>query len=286
MNFEVRNSPREGIWLNNAHNNVFSHLVTHSNHYSGITNYMSNNNRYEYIVTYDNFDTHNEWGKPGDDADGISIHTGDSNVIYRMISFGNSDDGIDAWRSTNTVIDSSISFNNGRGTHGNGNGFKGGGNYEDNHTLITNSISFGNRNHGFDYNSGRFVSFVNNTAFGNGGYEFVAGNTTTLTNNIAQGGPLSVGSAHAVSNSWNLGISDVMFITTNRFDGNFLSLQPGSPAINAGAPTGSGAGGRTPDLGALELGKSISDLVAPVDVVALVEAGEFIGTASSLAMGR
>jgi len=246
---------------------------------------MSNNNRYEYIVTYDNYDIYNEWGKPGDDADGISIHTGDSNVVYRVISFANSDDGIDAWRSTNTIIDSSVSFDNGRGSHGNGNGFKGGGNFENNHTTIINSIAFGNRKNGFDYNSGRYVSFINNTAFANGAYEFVASDTTTLTNNIAQGGPLSVGSAHATANSWNLGIGDAMFITTNRLDDKFLSLKSSSPAIGTGTPTSFNPPGQTPDLGALKLGAFISDLVGPVDLAILVDVSASIGS-QSLAVAR
>lgn len=277
MNFEVRNSPREGIWISNSHDNVFRNLITHGNHYSGITNSMSNRNRFEYIVTYDNFDRFNPWGRPGDDADGISIHTGDGNVVYRVVAFFNSDDGIDAWRSTNTVIDSSISFANGRGSHGNGNGIKAGGNFEANRTIVRNSLSFDNRSHGFDHNSGRFVTFVNNTSIGNGGYDFVADATTTLHNNLAAGGRLSIGSATASHNNWNLGIGNAQFVSVNRDDPAFLSLASTSPAIDAGRDVGLPFTGSAPDLGALAFGERHGQLIAPMDLAGIVARSGVLG---------
>lgn len=270
MNFEVRNSPREGIWLNNAHDNVFSHLITHGNHYSGITNYMSNRNRFEYIVTYDNYDRYNPGGRPGDDADGISIHTGDSNVVYRTVSFNNSDDGIDAWRSTNTIIDSCISFANGRGTYGNGNGIKGGGNYEANHTLVRNTLAFGNRSNGFDYNSGQHVVFVNNTAADNGGNDYVADSSTVLYNNVSVGGRLSIWGAASAANTWDLLIEDAAFLSIDPAHPGFLSLASDSPAIDVGRDVGLSYTGAAPDVGALEFGRRYADLIWPLDLTSVV----------------
>lgn len=263
LNFEVRNSPREGIWINNAHDNVFQNIVTHGNHYSGIYNYMSDRNRFEYIVTYDNFDVLNPGGKPGDDADGISIHSGDSNVVYRVTAFNNSDDGIDAWMSTNTLIDSSVSFGNGRGSHGNGNGIKAGGNNVDNRNVVRNTLSYGNRSGGFTQNGGRNVTFLNNTSFDNGGNDFVGDGSTTLYNNLAGGGRLSIGSARAENNSWNLGISNAQFLSTDSGEETFLSLASGSPAIDAGRDVGLPYSGSAPDLGALEFGTTRVSLGMP-----------------------
>lgn len=259
VNLEVRNGPQQGIFVRNANDNLFHGIVTHGNNGSGIQNYSGNRNRYEYIVTYDNFDTVTSNGKIGDDADGIGISSGDSNVISHVISYYNSDDGIDAWRSTNTLIEYSISYDNGRGAHGNGNGFKLGGNSEANYTVARFNIAFGNKATGFSQNTGRYVTLYNNTAFDNAAYSFDVGNTVTLRNNIAIGGRLNViGGADSRSNSWDLGISDPRFVSTDRNSDGFLALRADSPAVGAGTDVGLPFGGRAPDLGAVQYGATLA----------------------------
>jgi hypothetical protein len=267
VGFDVRNGPVEGIFVNNAHDNVFRDIVSHGHHYSGITNYQSSRNLYERIVVYDNFDEFNPRGLIGDDADGISLSSGDANVLRYVVAFANSDDGIDAWKSTNTLIEHAIVFDNGRGPYGNGNGIKSGGASSANRTIVRHSIAFDNLAHGFDDNSGQYVSYFHNTAFGNGGYAFVAGPTTTLRNNLAVTGVAGLWGADSAYNSWDLGITSFGLVTTDRHDAEFLSLTSGSAAVDAGVDVGLGYAGAAPDLGALEYGTAFADALAPVRAV-------------------
>lgn len=262
VNFEVQNSPQAGIFVRNANDNLFHGLVTHGHNGSGVQNYSGNRNVYENLLTYDNMDTVTTNGKIGEDADGIGISAGDSNVIRRVISYNNSDDGIDAWRSTNTLIEYSVSFDNGRGANGNGNGFKLGGANEQNNTVARFNIAFNNKATGFSQNSGRNITLYNNTAYANAGPQYDVGSTVKLRNNVAIGGRNGVISgADSASNSWDLGITDLRLLSTDRNSPDFLALRTGSPAIDAGRDVGLDYQGSAPDLGALEFNETIADLV-------------------------
>lgn len=260
-NFEVRNGPRQGIYLfNGANNNVLTGLVSHGHNGSGIQNVNSSRNRFEYLMVYDNYDSVNASGKPGEDADGIGLSSGDRNVISHVVSYHNSDDGFDAWKSTNTIIEYSIAYDNGYGTYGNGNGFKAGGGI-DNYTVVRNSIAFNNRAVGFTFNSGRHISFINNTGFNNRTYNFLGHDTTTFMNNLSLQGTITVTYSSQTTNSWNLGISSTnTVISTNPSSPDFLSLASGSAAIDVGTNAGYTYSGRAPDLGALEYGTRIASL--------------------------
>jgi len=260
VNLEVRNGPQQGIFVRNANHNLFHGIVTHGNNGSGIQNYSGDNNRYEYIVTYDNMDTVNPNGKIGEDADGIGISAGDSNVISHVISYYNSDDGIDAWRSTNTLIEYSIAFDNGRGANGNGNGFKLGGHYDVNNTVARFNLAFDNRATGFSQNTGQNVTLYNNTAFRNAGPNFDVGSTVKLRNNISIGGRNNLSGSNSSANSWDLGLSDVRVISTDRNSPDFLALRADSPAIDAGQDVGLPYQGAAPDLGALQYRMTIASL--------------------------
>src|SRR5690606_15769472 len=191
--------------------------------------------RYEYLPVRDNFDDANTRGQQGQDADGIGISSGDGNVISHVISFRNSDDGIDAWKSTNTIIEYSVSHSNGRGSHGNGNGFKAGGGGHDNRTIVRNSIAFNNKAVGFTQNSGRNITFVNNTAYNNGNYAFLGHDSVTFRNNLAIGGTLMLSDSKQENNSWNLGVNDARIASTDPKSPDCLALRADSPAIDAGA---------------------------------------------------
>jgi hypothetical protein len=256
-NLEIRNGPREGIIIQHAHHNLFTHLHIHGHHTSGILNMHSNHNTFQYIVTHNNYDRYNPSGRIGDDADGISISSGDSNTLYRVIAYNNSDDGIDTWRSTNTTIDSSIAFNNGRGSHGDGNGIKAGGNNDHVHTIVRNSITFNNRANGFDDNSGQHVTFINNTAYNNHGANFSAGPTATLRNNLSIGSRIGMHGSDHQHNSWNLNITDPGITTTDPTHPHFLTLTTTSPARNAGTTTHNTT---STDLGAIPHGHTITTI--------------------------
>lgn len=174
-NFVVRNSPGEGVYMIDSHDNHLSNLRLQGNYYSGITTLQGDRNLFTYIVSRDNADA------DGGDADGISISSGDRNHVAYCVVFGNSDDGVDTWRATDTLVERCIAFGNGaRG--GDGNGFKAGGERPSANTVVRYSIAFDNRSNGFAYNSGRDVVFERNTAFGNDGYGFVASDATLLSN--------------------------------------------------------------------------------------------------------
>lgn len=253
-NLVIRNSPAEGIFLYRSHNNTLTNLRTHNNYWSGVTSSQSNHNLFTAIISHDNFDPPH-----GGHADGISISSGDSNHIDRCIVYNNSDDGVDTWRSTNTLIERCIAFDNGW-QGGDGNGIKAGGGRPA-HTIVRHSIAFNNRTNGFDYNQGGNVTFQHNTAFNNGRYNFVTAETTRLHNNISHGAPISLWGATTSHNSWDLGITDPNFQSTDPNAPDFLSLTPASPAINAGTNIDLPFTGTAPDLGALPANTTYTDLI-------------------------
>lgn len=248
-NFEVRNSPAEGIWLNGSSDVTIEHVRIHGSYYSGITNVGGSGNLFRYIVSHDNVDVAN-----GGDADGISLSSGDGHRIDRCLVYANSDDGVDTWRSTNSVVENCVAFGNGR-LGGDGNGFKAGGASETVNTVVRNSVAFDNRANGFDDNSGVNVRFDNNTSFRNGRYGFVAGDGT-LRNNLAFGNAGSdwAGAGYRndeVTNSWNVGVGSSAVLSTVVDETTFLALRPDGAAVDVGTPIGLSYTGPAPDLGAL-----------------------------------
>src|SRR5690606_41617019 len=60
---------------------------------------------------------------------------------------------------------------------------------------------------------------------------FYGNDSTTFRNNIGIGGSLQLNGGREESNSWNLGISNPGFASTDPSNPNFLALASGSPAI-------------------------------------------------------
>lgn len=253
-NFEVRHSPQQGILLDDSHHNRFIRIVTHGNHGSGMQLINSDSNSIEFLVTYDNYDRYNNRGEPGQDADGIGISSGDGNAILNCVSYFNSDDGVDLWRGTNSLVDGCISFANGRGAYGNGNGFKLGASGSASNSTVVRSISFNNQAAGFHSNGGSGITVTNNTAYDNGSDNFVGTSSTTFRNNISESGRASMNGGTGFNNSWNLGITDSGFASTEPSNALFLSLSEGSAARNVGVNVDLDLdfSGSVPDLGALQ----------------------------------
>lgn len=251
-NFEVRSSPNQGILVSNSHDNVFFGLVSRGNHGSGIQLIDADRNRLEKVIVYDNFDDQNSRGQPGQDADGIGISSGDGNVILNCVSYFNSDDGVDLWRSTNSLIDGCISFGNGRGAYGNGNGFKLGGPVPASNSTIQRSIAFSNEAAGFTSNGARQVTVRNNTSYDNRGSNFVGTSSTVFQNNVSASGRVHLNGATSRNDSWGLGISDVRFASVDASSELFLSLSSASPARESGVDVGLAFTGSAPDIGALQ----------------------------------
>jgi len=255
-NLVVRNSPSEGLFLMESDDVVISHVRSHHNHTSGILSMLGDRNLFAYVIVHDNVDR-----PQGGNADGISISSGDRNRIHHCVAFSNSDDGVDTWLSTNTLVERCMSFDNGR-LQGDGNGFKLGGSNERVDTVVRDSIAFGNRVDGFDYNSGRGIQFDNNTAFGNGRHGFIASDAL-LRNNLSVGngagdrvstdrGNVSMG------NSWTLGLGAEVFVSTDPADPDFLRLVADGGAVGAGVPLTAADAGRDLDLGALSRDTTIA----------------------------
>lgn len=255
-NFVVRNSPGEGVLLYNASNNVISNIATHDNYLSGIMVINGDNNLFSHFIAYGNYDAPN-----GGNADGISVHSGDSNRVEDCVTFDNSDDGVDVWMTTHSLVSRCISYHNGF-QGGDGNGIKAGGNNVTGHTVVRDTISYYNKASGFDYNSSPGVTFENDTAYANNGIGFVL-QGGTATNNLAfyngKGAWATYATGNATShNSWQLGITDPGFASTDPANANFMALGSGSPAIDAGTDIGLPYGGAAPDLGALQRGDTIA----------------------------
>jgi len=251
-NLVVRHSSHEGVLVTGGGDNVLANLQMYSNHYSGMTVLNSSNNHLRYLISHDNFD-----GSGGGDSDGISISSGAGNRLSYCLVYGNSDDGVDTWRSTGTVVEHCISVGNGF-QGGNGVGFKMGSPGYTVGTTVRFSIAHGNKTNGFDNNQANDVTFINNTAIGNGAYNFSVGNLSAVTNSISAGGKVAIWSGASGDNvtshhnSWDFGLSENgLLMATDPHDPSYATLTAGSPAR--------GVGVNDADLGALVFGSSIEE---------------------------
>jgi hypothetical protein len=256
-----------------GYHNVLRRIVSHHHHSDGI--YLQGSyNLLEHIESFGN----NSISNGGNSADGIKMVDGNhirvthgsrarshGNVVRYALLYGNSDDGLDIWNTTGTVVEYSIAYGNGLGDTGNGVGFKvGGGQRSGADTIVRFNVGFGNHIN-FDTNGSTGVTLYHNTSVGATNVGYVLTQHRTLAdrnmayNNISYGDRRDVirGSRTVHShNSWNLGIEDPDFVTLDERSADFLALDRGSPAIDAGMPLdGLEHRGPAPDLGALQWGE-------------------------------
>ncbi len=256
-NFIVRNNSAQGIQLVNASDNVIAHVRTYGNGLSGIQNLSGDRNRFSYFITHDNSDG------GGGNADGIGLSAGRDLRLDHCVSYRNSDDGIDAWLSVNTVIERCVSFQNGF-QGGDGNGFKLGGRSQAGNTVIRYSIAYGNKSEGFNYNSGRNVTLDQNTSYNNGVYGYIVG-SGRLRNNLGYADNKRVweddGSNQQQTNSWNVGVGNPSFVSTDPNSANFLAPSSTSSVKARGSDIGLPYTGAAPDLGAIPVGQTIGSFL-------------------------
>src|SRR5690606_32861873 len=100
----LRNSSGSAFDIRGSHH-VIRNVVTHSNHGVGI--YFEGD--YNTIVDSVSFNN-NSWANDGESADGVKITRGHGNIVRRVISFDNSDDGFDLWATTGTLIEHSVAY--------------------------------------------------------------------------------------------------------------------------------------------------------------------------------
>lgn len=111
----------------------------------------------------------------GGNADGIKAEGPrvKKTLIKNNIVYGNGDDGIDTWNSSENTLIGNISYNN-KGP-GDGNGFKLGGAVPGGNNTIIGNVAFGNKFNGFDSNGSGGNVYINNVAYDNAGFGFEDG---------------------------------------------------------------------------------------------------------------
>jgi len=260
-NFTVRNAPSYGIYLFGGTQYTLIENVTvdssggdPNTSGGGITAYNAPDTTIRNCVSKNNYDP----SSGGGNADGIAIDTSPRSVVEDCVSHGNSDDGFDLWEAEDQTMRGCVAYNNGwdpdGNTAGDGNGFKLGGGTTSGGHRIERCVSYQNRSRGFHYNEANIpVEIVNCTAWDNSTNFWFAEVQHVLRNNLSYQGTLSLGSAiDDQYNSWNLGIDNPSFESTDPTSSDFLRLSPDSPAIDAGTDVGLSYAGDAPDLGAYE----------------------------------
>jgi parallel beta-helix repeat protein len=167
-----------------------------------------------------------------------------------------SDDGIDYWSQSGNLIERNVVHHCGK-DRGDGNGFKLGGEKKGGRNTVRYNVSYRNQMRGFVTNGGRDNLLHNNVAWGHdlhAGYENTDGLPNTYFNNVDSGAyGVAMDGARGSHNSWDLGIADCLFASTDPASPDFLHLSPRSPCIDAGVPVGDAPYlGAAPDLGPFE----------------------------------
>ncbi|HFU76670.1 MAG TPA: DUF5011 domain-containing protein [Arcobacter sp.] len=252
-NVEIRNMPTYGIRIYGNYN-IIEHCTIYNNHLSGIevTNgdfEAIDDTKGSYNIIRDNkiffnsdagLDHHNY--KKGDNADGITVHSGSGNIVEHNDVYSNSDDGIDTWLSVNSVVSYNKVYDNGRAS-GNGNGIKLGGTVNSSplgaNAIADHNLVYLNVKDGLSINSGKNVVMKYNTAYKNYRYGLSSISTTTLQNNISWKNALGdVGwdnnAQVETGNSWQIG-GEFETLEYHPYKSNYLRPNNGSDFDSIGA---------------------------------------------------
>jgi len=236
---ELTDAGANGVRVDDSDHLTFRRPEIYENYYDSMQ--FTNSDHCSVIGArfHDNYDP----GNNGENADGLLIYSGDSNYFRDCLFYNNSDDGVDMYRSTNNLFVNCVSYGNGYGGSGDGNGFKMGikgygGGHRMWRCLSYSPGSNAQSARGFDWNNAENPSEL---------YHCVAYDTTvgyrftdqpdTLKNNIAyqNGTDESLNnSVTSEANTWDLGITDPQFASTDPSTTDFLRLTEGSPCVDAG----------------------------------------------------
>lgn len=246
---EVRDSPFYGIYVGSGGSgSTIRNCTAHGNHLVGIGGLDATGLTVENCVAHDNYGS----TSGGGDSDGFAFSGGDDAVVRSCTAHSNGDDGFDFWDATGVLVDQCKSYNNGR-DGGDGNGYKMGGGDSSGDNTVQRSAAWKNGATGFTYNAADTVYFYNNTSWDND-RGFYAGNGSELVNNVsfADGTARSTSNTVEETNTWDLGIDDPRFESTDPASDAFLELSSNSPAVDAGTDVGLEYSGSAPDLGCKE----------------------------------
>ena len=264
-----RNGAGRGLYIRGKHVTV-RNVLSHNHHSDGIY-FKGDYGTFENIVSHSNYSEQNG----GDSADGIKIAYGAHNTVRNSLAYDNSDDGIDIFCASKSLVEYSVSHSNGRGHSGDGNGFKLGCRMvANNDNLARYNVAYRNRANNFDSNSGGGLTMLHNTSWSAGSHGFIAYAPTSsgrapnvVKNNISYQDGKAVGKSRddkSSHNSWDLKIDNPQFTSLDPRSHDFLTLTSGSPAVDAGAKLGESYQGTAPDLGALKRGERVAQLLGPV----------------------
>ena len=279
----------------NSSNNIYELLNLHHGFGPGL--FIDTGTGGNLILNCDSHDNYDQNASQGDgqNGDGFGVHyqtTGPSTVISGCRAWMNSDDGYDfISQEVSVTIEGSFAIQNGRGSGGNGNGFKIGSSATGVRHIVQNDVAWNNRSAGFYANhSSGGNTWLNNTSYNNATqYNMLASPpndssaTITLTGTLAHimrnnvGFPnknSNMGGVDSKFNTWDLNIAQAStdFESTTDTgctgprdaDGSipaactFLKLKAGSPLIDKGTDVGLPFVGSAPDLGAYEYGATTS----------------------------
>jgi len=247
--------PQYGVSIYGNHN-ILEGCKIHHNHLSGVAianladgySVKDTGGSYNIVrdnIIYNNSDVGLRHGNyaDGDNADGISVMSGVSNLVSHNFVYTNSDDGIDTWKSMNTIVEFNKVYGNGKGANGNGNGIKLGGDSKESplgaNAIARYNISSSNKNIGININAGKNVLMVYNTVYDNQNYGFTLEEDTVIKNNISfKNRAGDVGWADGKEQkdiSWQLGIefSEDDFISLDYMSSEFLKPTDRSLSIGA-----------------------------------------------------
>ncbi|WP_434044051.1 MULTISPECIES: right-handed parallel beta-helix repeat-containing protein [Sorangium] len=272
-------------------NNIFELL--HLHHAFGPGLFIDGGNGGNLILNCDSHDNYDQNGSQGDgqNGDGFGVHyqtTGPGTIIRGCRAWNNSDDGYDYISQEVPVItEGSFAMSNGRGSEGNGNGFKVGSSKTGIRHIVRNNVAWKNKAAGFYANhSSGGNTWLNNTAYRNGTqYNMLASPPDDSSQTIILTGALAhemrnnigfpnknsnMGGVDTAFNTWDLNITETSsaFESTSdagctgprEADGSipsvcvFMKLKTGSALIDKGTDVGLPFVGSAPDLGAHEFG--------------------------------
>lgn len=235
-NVEIKNMPSQGLRIIGADNkveNLYIHdcklsgiHITHPTDTSLLTTTAQSRNLIKNCLIHNCSDVgyFTSGMNDGENADGISITLGYDNVIENTITHTNSDDGVDVWKSIRAVLRNCVSYNNGYGPNGDGNGFKLGGPSPSTDTVIEHSLSYGNLNRGFDPNGSANTTIRYCTSFNEPtGYNPTSDTIITKCHaesvNRVFGG---VGVGAQTDNTWNRSTISPAYVSTEPGTDGFM----------------------------------------------------------------
>jgi hypothetical protein len=282
---DFKGAPHNGIQINAGTYNIVEFCRSYENRNSGIQ--LKNGAAHNQIINCDSY--YNFDAPGGGNADGFAPKgdVGTDNYFYGCRSWQNSDDGYDGYPSSDsnvtTTYEDCWSFKNGylrdanSSIHGNGSGFKMGGNYYRHNVIYKKCLCFNNYRKGFDQNHDYgSMTLYNCTSYSNGANNYKIyeqptdhNKTATVTNCISAGtGGMDIRSwVVQTTDSWQspFVVTDADFASIDpnaaygprNADGSlpsiaFMRLANDSDLIDGGTDVGLPYNGSAPDLGAFE----------------------------------